>query len=99
MKPLGAGQFPDGFFLHVLLTACFSACHDRFLPVFDTGNDGITIDIPFLIDYSGKGGILFIDKAGPENSLGDMTTRKRISSPKHEKKKYGEKETGEKERL
>lgn len=33
----------------------------------------------------------------PENSLGDMTTRKRISSPKHEKKKYGEKETGEKE--
>lgn len=42
---------------------------------------------------------MFIDKAGPENSLGDITTRKRISSPKHEKKKYGEKETGEKERL
>ena len=66
---------------------------------FRVSKDNQTLDIPFWSDYSGKGGILFIDKAGPENSLGDMTTRKRISSPKHEKKKYGEKETGEKERL
>ena len=42
---------------------------------------------------------MFIDKADPENSSGDMIPRKRISNPKHEKRKYGEKKTGEKERL
>lgn len=60
------GQFPDGFFLPVLLTACFSACHDRFLPVFDTGNNGITIDIPFWKRlFRKRRHYLFIDKARP----------------------------------